>query len=125
MRHSREGAQLSRHSHHHLHLHHHLLLDLLLDLHPHLLSLPCSSFHCAVLNTATTWNKRSSSAFVRPRDLHSSLDALQALVAKIRGTVDTEMQSMSREPVRLGIIGVGNCASSLVQGLSYYKHAAK
>jgi myo-inositol-1-phosphate synthase len=35
------------------------------------------------------------------------------------------MQSMSREPVRLGIIGVGNCASSLVQGLSYYKHAAK
>ncbi len=25
--------------------------------------------------------------------------------------------------VRLAIVGVGNCASSLVQGLEYYKHA--
>jgi myo-inositol-1-phosphate synthase len=35
------------------------------------------------------------------------------------------MQAMSREPLRLGIIGVGNCASSLVQGLSYYKYAGR
>src|SRR5438045_8734639 len=99
MRHSLEGAQLSRHSHHHLHLHHHLLLDLLLDLHPNLLSLPCSSFHCSVLNTATTWNKRSSSAFVRPRHLHSSFYDLQAFVAKIRGAVDTVLHSMSGDPI--------------------------
>jgi len=25
--------------------------------------------------------------------------------------------------VRVGVIGVGNCASSFVQGLEYYKHA--
>ena len=30
---------------------------------------------------------------------------------------------MARNKVRLGIVGVGNCASSLVQGLSYYSEA--
>ena len=28
-----------------------------------------------------------------------------------------------RRRVRVGIVGVGNCASSLVQGLAYYRHA--
>ncbi|MGF6227530.1 myo-inositol-1-phosphate synthase [Inquilinus ginsengisoli] len=28
---------------------------------------------------------------------------------------------MSSKPIRLGIVGVGNCASSLVQGLTYYR----
>ena len=27
-------------------------------------------------------------------------------------------------PVRVAIVGVGNCASSLVQGVEYYKDAA-
>ena len=27
--------------------------------------------------------------------------------------------------VRVGVIGVGNCASSFVQGLEYYKHATQ
>ena len=31
---------------------------------------------------------------------------------------------MSRRKVRIGIVGVGNCASSLVQGLTYYASAA-
>ncbi|WP_426958727.1 inositol-3-phosphate synthase [Muricoccus radiodurans] len=31
---------------------------------------------------------------------------------------------MSRRPLRVGIVGVGNCASSFVQGLSYYRDAA-
>ncbi|TGQ55916.1 inositol-3-phosphate synthase, partial [Mesorhizobium sp. M1C.F.Ca.ET.212.01.1.1] len=30
---------------------------------------------------------------------------------------------MTSKKVRIGIVGVGNCASSLVQGLSYYRHA--
>lgn len=30
---------------------------------------------------------------------------------------------MARRTVRIGIVGVGNCASSLVQGLSYYRDA--
>ena len=30
---------------------------------------------------------------------------------------------MSSRKVRVGIVGVGNCASSFVQGLSYYKDA--
>lgn len=30
---------------------------------------------------------------------------------------------MGSKKVRVGIVGVGNCASSLVQGLSYYRHA--
>ena len=30
---------------------------------------------------------------------------------------------MARKKVRMGIVGVGNCASSLVQGLTYYKEA--
>ena len=30
---------------------------------------------------------------------------------------------MSRRSVRVGIVGVGNCASSFVQGLSYYRDA--
>ena len=30
---------------------------------------------------------------------------------------------MSNQKVRVGIIGVGNCASSLVQGVTYYKNA--
>lgn len=29
---------------------------------------------------------------------------------------------MSSKPIRLGIVGVGNCASSLVQGLTYYRN---
>jgi myo-inositol-1-phosphate synthase len=33
------------------------------------------------------------------------------------------MECYSRETVRVGIVGVGNCASSFVQGLSYYKDA--
>src|SRR3979490_3300820 len=32
------------------------------------------------------------------------------------------MESSPRESVRLGIIGVGNCASSLVQGLWFYRN---
>ena len=28
-----------------------------------------------------------------------------------------------RQRVRVGIVGVGNCASSLVQGLTYYRNA--
>ena len=31
---------------------------------------------------------------------------------------------MSRKKVRIGLVGVGNCASSLVQGLSYYADAS-
>ena len=31
---------------------------------------------------------------------------------------------MGQVPVRVGIVGVGNCASSLVQGLSFYKDAS-
>ena len=32
---------------------------------------------------------------------------------------------MGNKKVRVGIIGAGNCASSLVQGVEYYKHAAE
>ena len=32
---------------------------------------------------------------------------------------------MTRRKVRVGIVGVGNCASSLVQGLSYYAEATQ
>ncbi|WP_338661507.1 inositol-3-phosphate synthase [Pararoseomonas sp. SCSIO 73927] len=31
---------------------------------------------------------------------------------------------MTRRPVRVAVVGVGNCASSFVQGLSYYRDAA-
>lgn len=34
-----------------------------------------------------------------------------------------EALSPSSQSVRVGIVGVGNCASSFVQGLSYYRHA--
>src|SRR5215469_16094794 len=34
------------------------------------------------------------------------------------------MGAMSANKVRVAIVGVGNCASSLVQGLEYYKDAA-
>ena len=34
------------------------------------------------------------------------------------------METSTRDPVRVGIIGVGNCASSFVQGLTYYRNAA-
>src|SRR3712207_4090420 len=30
---------------------------------------------------------------------------------------------LSRKTVRVGIVGIGNCASSFVQGLSYYRDA--
>jgi len=30
---------------------------------------------------------------------------------------------MSNEPIRLAIVGVGNCASALVQGLEFYRDA--
>ena len=33
--------------------------------------------------------------------------------------------NVGNKKVRVGIIGVGNCASSLVQGVEYYKHAAE
>jgi myo-inositol-1-phosphate synthase len=46
--------------------------------------------------------------------------AIGAAVAEDR----TEMETRSCEPVRVGIIGVGNCASSFVQGLTYYRNAA-
>ena len=32
---------------------------------------------------------------------------------------------MGKDKVRVAIVGVGNCASSLVQGVEYYKHAAE
>ncbi len=32
---------------------------------------------------------------------------------------------MSNKKVRVAIIGVGNCASSLVQGVHFYKDAAE
>jgi len=33
--------------------------------------------------------------------------------------------NVGNKKVRVGIIGVGNCASSLVQGVEYYKRAAE
>jgi myo-inositol-1-phosphate synthase len=33
------------------------------------------------------------------------------------------MGAVSSKTVRVAIVGVGNCASSLVQGLEYYKDA--
>jgi myo-inositol-1-phosphate synthase len=33
------------------------------------------------------------------------------------------MGAVSPKNVRIAIVGVGNCASSLVQGLEYYKDA--
>jgi myo-inositol-1-phosphate synthase len=33
--------------------------------------------------------------------------------------------NVGNRKVRVGVIGVGNCASSLVQGVEYYKHAAE
>ena len=30
---------------------------------------------------------------------------------------------MTRRKIRVAIVGVGNCASSLVQGLAYYRDA--
>src|SRR5512147_304085 len=32
--------------------------------------------------------------------------------------------NLGKKKVRVGIVGVGNCASSLVQGVEYYKNAA-
>src|SRR4051812_9015327 len=34
-----------------------------------------------------------------------------------------DMHAPSHRKVRVGIVGVGNCASSLVQGLTYYRDA--
>ncbi|HZC05327.1 MAG TPA: inositol-3-phosphate synthase, partial [Ktedonobacterales bacterium] len=31
---------------------------------------------------------------------------------------------MGKDKIRVAIVGAGNCASSLVQGVEYYKHAA-
>jgi myo-inositol-1-phosphate synthase len=33
-------------------------------------------------------------------------------------------EERGRSKVRVAIIGAGNCASALVQGVSYYRHAA-
>ncbi|MFH1858417.1 MAG: hypothetical protein ABH845_05905, partial [Candidatus Omnitrophota bacterium] len=32
---------------------------------------------------------------------------------------------MSRKTIRIGIVGIGNCASSLVQGIEYYRAHAQ
>src|SRR5664279_5418528 len=32
---------------------------------------------------------------------------------------------MAKKKIKIAIVGVGNCASSLVQGLTYYKNAKK
>ncbi len=37
--------------------------------------------------------------------------------------VATSMNGSGRDKVRVGVVGVGNCASALVQGLSYYRDA--
>src|SRR3954453_20795485 len=39
------------------------------------------------------------------------------------GRIDMHAPHLPPRKVRIGIVGVGNCASSLVQGLSYYKEA--
>src|ERR1700716_395581 len=39
------------------------------------------------------------------------------------GRIDMHSPHPSLRKVRIGIVGVGNCASSLVQGLSYYREA--
>src|SRR4051795_6658824 len=35
------------------------------------------------------------------------------------------MKTMGKSKVRVAIIGVGNCASSLVPGVEFYQHAAE
>jgi myo-inositol-1-phosphate synthase len=45
-------------------------------------------------------------------------------VRAIDAAVNGNMETSTRDPVRVGIIGVGNCASSFVQGLTYYRNAA-
>src|ERR1700733_12962827 len=51
--------------------------------------------------------KRSSSPRLRATDAGSANGKLKREMSKIR----------------LAIVGVGNCASSLLQGLEYYRHA--
>src|SRR5512137_2906644 len=46
----------------------------------------------------------------------------------LRKTFDDKEKSMkksTKKKVRVAIIGVGNCASSLVQGVEFYKNAKK
>src|SRR3954463_8160002 len=47
------------------------------------------------------------------------------LTAGLHSHEQTHTHAPSPPPrkVRIGIVGVGNCASSLVQGLSYYRNA--
>src|ERR1700686_51976 len=42
---------------------------------------------------------------------------------KARTTATSKTSSRSRRKVRVAILGVGNCASTLVQGVEYYKDA--
>ena len=53
-------------------------------------------------------------------DYYQSLGVVQGC-ARISAAIEAEEQVMSK--INVAIIGVGNCASSLVQGIHYYKRA--
>jgi myo-inositol-1-phosphate synthase len=47
----------------------------------------------------------------------------RAKVGRVEANGGVEANGRGRRPVRVGVIGVGNCASSLVQGVHYYRDA--
>ena len=51
------------------------------------------------------------------------LISVAGMPAEITSTTPVHEGSVVSKKVKVAIIGVGNCASSFVQGLEYYKHA--
>jgi len=45
------------------------------------------------------------------------------MLKKLKNKKNSERKPERMDKVRVAIIGVGNCASSLVQGVEYYKNA--
>lgn len=65
---------------------------------------------------------RSSGTVAPKPPVSFTSSASRQLLAAPRPTAMTEFIALSADKVRVGIVGVGNCASSFIQGLAYYRN---
>jgi hypothetical protein len=73
---------------------------------------------------ADTWGSNNEATDVGPQPSRFPPAGVPASEARLNGSARIAKDMERKTPIRIAIVGVGNCASSLVQGIGFYADRA-
>jgi myo-inositol-1-phosphate synthase len=73
---------------------------------------------------ADTWGSNNEASDVGPQPSRFPPAGVPASEARLNGSARIAKDMERKTPIRIAIVGVGNCASSLVQGIGFYADRA-